>query len=309
VVVLKTVAVIPAYNEEFTVGSIVALTRRYVDEVVVVNDGSKDNTAWVAEKAGAVVVSNRSNRGKGFALKQGFERAVSDGGEVIITLDADGEHHPKDIPKLIKPVLDGECDVTVGVRYSDGRKKTPIYRRFGQKVLDAETNIIAKSQFTDTQSGFRCFTRKALLDVIPDSTGFETESFMLIHAIDKNLRVKEVSIEENYRKNTPVMGPVSHGIRVLVSLIHLVGRKHILLCFGVGSIISFTISVFLALRVLDLFEQRAQWPYGTIILSTMFFLVGIYMSTTGLMLFMINELKDSEPKTRNHKKIVELKAK
>ncbi|MFC2162481.1 glycosyltransferase family 2 protein [Candidatus Altiarchaeota archaeon] len=306
---MKTIAVIPAYNEELTVGSIVSLSLKHVDEVILVDDGSDDNTAWIAQKAGARVLSTKNNRGKGAALKIGFDKALDVGAKFIIMLDSDGEHHPRDIPHLLKPVKNGKCDISVGVRYKKGRGETPFYRRFGQKLLDAETNIIAKTNFTDTQSGFRCLTRDALMKVNTDYTGFEVESLMLIKAIENHLRIKEVPIDAEYRKYTPVMSPVSHGIRVVLSLIELIGKKHILLSFGIGSIGSFILSVLFTFRVFDLFSQNRQWPYGTILLATMFFLIGVYMSTTGLTLFMINELKTEELSKASKTQVVNMKIK
>jgi hypothetical protein len=208
----------------------------------------------------------------------------------------------------VKPVADGQCDVTIGVRYVGGRGKTPVYRRLGQKILDAQTNMIAGSRFTDTQSGFRCFSRKALMGIIPasdnDYNGFEIESFMLIRAIKNNLEIMEITIEPEYKKNTPVMSPFEHGTRVLVSLIHIVGREHILLSFGSGSILSFLLAVFLALRTIDLVAEMSEWPYGTIILTAIFFLIGVYLSTTGLTLFMMQEMR-----VRDHSELVKIKLK
>ncbi|MFH1403981.1 MAG: glycosyltransferase family 2 protein [Candidatus Altiarchaeota archaeon] len=288
---IKTIAVVPAFNEEFTIGSIVTLCYKFVDSVIVVDDGSTDYTPWIAEKNGAILVRNTENKGKGIALKEGFKKALSEGGDIIVTLDSDGEHHPEDIPLLMKPIIDGECDITIGVRYSGGRGKTPLYRRVGQKILDAQTNLIAESNFTDTQSGFRCFSKKALLKITPDYTGFEAESFMLIHAVKNELTVIEVPILQEYRKDTPTMGPISHGARVLVSLIQFVGREHILLSFGTGSLMSFVMSIFFAFRTFNIFLHSATWAYGTIFLSLVLFLVGVYMSMTGLVLFLMHEKK------------------
>ncbi|MBC7090218.1 MAG: glycosyltransferase family 2 protein, partial [Methanobacteriaceae archaeon] len=173
---MRIAALIPAYNEELTIGTIILLCREYVDEVIVVDDGSTDRTAKVAEAAGARVIRHEKNRGKGAALKTGFKATDAD---VIVTLDGDGQHNPNEIPKLVRPIIDGMADIVNGSRYLSGSdKNTPFYRRVGQKILDKATNILTRLDITDTQSGFRAFSK----DTIPyfnfKEDGFAIESEM-----------------------------------------------------------------------------------------------------------------------------------
>ena len=149
-------AILPAFNEEISIGSVVIRTKCYADRVIVVDDGSTDHTAEVAELAGAEVIRHPENRGKGAALKTGF--ASLDGEMVIVTIDTDGQHDPSDIPKLVEPILKGEADMVNGSRYINGNKKdTPFYRRLGQIVLDNATRLNSGLNITDSQSGFRAF--------------------------------------------------------------------------------------------------------------------------------------------------------
>ncbi len=288
---MKKIAIIPAYNEQLTIGSIITLTRKYVDEILVIDDGSNDMTSIIAKELGCGIIKFENNKGKGIALTKGFEKAIQNGGDIIITLDGDGEHNPKDIPNLLDPVINGECDVSIGVRYNDGRGKTPRVRRIGQQVLDAQTSIIAKHQFTDSQSGFRCFSRKAIEDIKANIKGYEAESLILIEAIKKGFRIKEVPIDAEYRKKSSIVQPISQGFGILLSLINVIGKEHILLSFGSLSILSFIISLFLGLRTFFLFNEYSEWPMGTIITTAIFFLIGIYLSTTGLTLFVMQESK------------------
>ncbi len=155
---MKTAAIIPAFNEEVAIGSVVLLSREHVDEVLVVDDGSTDRTASVAEMAGARVLRHHKNLGKGAALKTGFQATDAD---VIVTLDADGQHDPAEIPKLMEPIIRGEADIVNGSRYLHGTdENTPRYRRVGQKILDTATNISTGLEITDTQSGFRAFSSR-----------------------------------------------------------------------------------------------------------------------------------------------------
>ena len=159
----KIITLMPAYNEEVPIGSMVLLARQYCDQVIVIDDGSQDRTAEVAGKAGAIVIIHKKNTGKGGALKTGFEAAVNNSADIIVTIDADGQHNPSEIPKLIAPIVSGEADIVNGSRYLSGNKKdTPIYRRIGQTVLDKATNIDCGLSLTDTQSGYRAFSAKIL---------------------------------------------------------------------------------------------------------------------------------------------------
>jgi glycosyltransferase involved in cell wall biosynthesis len=158
-------ALLPAYNEEISIGSVVLRTRQYADRVIVIDDGRRDRTAEVAALAGAEVLRHSENQGKGAALKTGFASLKGDG--VIVTIDTDGQHDPADIPRLVAPIMAGEADMVNGSRYLNGNKKdTPLYRRLGQKVLDLFTNMDSGLAVTDSQSGFRAFawqTRNVVL--------------------------------------------------------------------------------------------------------------------------------------------------
>ncbi len=140
-------ALLPAYNEEVSIGSVVLRTKQYADRVVVVDDGSSDHTAEVAALAGAEVIRHKVNQGKGAALRTGF--ASLNGDSVIVTIDTDGQHDPADIPRLVAPILSGEADMVNGSRYINGNKKdTPLYRRLVQKVLLLFTNMCSSLNVT-----------------------------------------------------------------------------------------------------------------------------------------------------------------
>ena len=147
-------AIIPAYNEQVSIGSMVLKTKMYVDRVIVVDDGSNDKTAEIAELAGAEIIKHETNKGKGKALETGFKEA--EGAEIIVTLDGDGQHKATEIPKLIKPIINGEADVVNGSRYMNGDDEdTPAYRRVGQNVLDIATNFNAQSNINRQSKWFQ----------------------------------------------------------------------------------------------------------------------------------------------------------
>lgn len=214
---VKSVAIIPAYNEEVALGSIILRTLQYVDEVIIVNDGSDDKTVEVARLAGAEIINHATNLGKGEALKSGFS-AIGDV-DVVVTIDGDGQHNPDEIPSLIKPVIEDGADLVNGSRYMNGpEENTPAYRRVGQQVLDNATNISAGIKVTDSQSGFRAFSPEACKCFRFYDTGFGIESEMLVDVAEAGLKIVEVPITVRYDVDGSTKNPVTHGVGVLLKI-------------------------------------------------------------------------------------------
>ena len=214
---VKSVAIIPAYNEEVALGSIILRTLQYVDEVIIVNDGSDDKTVEVARLAGAEIINHATNLGKGEALKSGFS-AIGDV-DVVVTIDGDGQHNPDEIPSLIKPIIEDGADLVNGSRYMNGpEENTPAYRRVGQQVLDNATNISAGIKVTDSQSGFRAFSPAACKVFRFYDTGFGIESEMLVDVAEAGLKIVEVPITVRYDVDGSTKNPVTHGVGVLLKI-------------------------------------------------------------------------------------------
>ena len=140
---MKILAAIPCFNEEATIGSVVIKAKRYVDEVLVVDDGSIDDTANVAKEAGATVIRHGGNRGYGAAIQSCIKYAREHDFDAMVILDGDGQHDANEIPTVLKPILEGKADISVGSRFLEERhkKKVPLYRRFGIKVITWFTNL------------------------------------------------------------------------------------------------------------------------------------------------------------------------
>ncbi|KZX15953.1 undecaprenyl-phosphate mannosyltransferase [Methanobrevibacter cuticularis] len=210
----KILAIIPAYNEEVAIGDVISKTKKYVDRVVVVDDGSSDKTVEIAKLAGAEVIVHKNNMGKGEALKSGFE-AVNDE-DIVVTIDGDGQNNPDEIPKLIEPIINKKADLVNGSRYIEGYEfDTPFYRRVGQKVLDIATNVSTGLNITDSQNGFRAFSKIAIPCFKFRNSGFAIESEMLADASEAGLTIFEVPITVRYDLDGSTQNPVTHGVMVL----------------------------------------------------------------------------------------------
>jgi len=283
------VAILPAFNEEVSIGSVVLLTKQYADRVIVVDDGSRDRTAEVAELAGAEVIRHPENRGKGAALKTGF--SAVNGAEAIVTIDTDGQHDPAEIPKVAAPILAGEADIVNGSRYLCGNKKdTPFYRRVGQKVLDTASNLESGANLTDTQSGFRAFAPSTIPAFRFRQTVLAIESEMLADAGQANLRIKEVEIGVRYDVDCSTENPVSHGVRVLVKILHDMELRRPLYYFTLPGLILAAVGIGMGLGFLRDFYHGGALHFGPTLLMIMLTLVGSFSAMTGVILHSISRL-------------------
>jgi glycosyltransferase involved in cell wall biosynthesis len=279
----KITAILPAYNEEVSLGSIVLTTKKYVDSVIVIDDGSTDNTVEIAELAGAQVISHHSNIGKGAALKTGFEAARNS--EIIVTIDSDGQHNPEEIPKLINPIINGEADIVNGSRYINGDKKdTPSYRRVGQTVLDKATNLSSGLDITDSQSGFRAFARHTIPAFRFSSIDFGIESEMLMDAANAGLRIKEVEINVRYDVDGSTKNPISHGVGVLMRVINDLEFQRPLYYFTLPGSIIIIIGVILGLIFFGDYLGGTTKSLAPTVIAIMMTMVGGFLAFTGIIL-------------------------
>lgn len=153
--------VIPAFNEAECVGEVVRQARRRFDYVIVVDDGSTDDTGKVAGEAGAMVLCHMLNRGQGAALQTGIEYALRQEADVIVTFDSDGQHLFEDVQALLDPVVRGQCDIALGSRFLRGDCRVPLMRKLTLKLGVFFTRIVSGIRVTDTHNGLRAFSRHA----------------------------------------------------------------------------------------------------------------------------------------------------
>ena len=272
------IVVIPAYNEELVIGSIVLKALRQVERVIVVDDGSKDRTAEVAALAGAVVIIMEKNMGKAHALVAGLNRARELGCTAAVTLDGDGQHRTQEISQVVTPVLEGKADLVIGSRFLDTVNGVPFYRRVGQKTLDTFSEIGSGFKSTDTQSGFRAFSRKALDNLDFASTGYNIESDMITHFASIGLTILEAPITVRYEvPHKHKKNPVTHGLGVLARIINLISYRRPLLAFGLPG---FIMIVFGLISVIWVFAEL----YATNTFHYLFAICGAFILITGMLM-------------------------
>ncbi|MBI2650109.1 glycosyltransferase family 2 protein [Candidatus Woesearchaeota archaeon] len=207
-------AVIPAYNEEGSIISIVKKTKKYVNNAVIVDDGSKDKTKELGEKAGAIVLKHILNLGKGAALKTGCDFAVKKGAKFIIALDADAQHNPNDIPRFIEKLK--KYDIVFSCRRAS--KKMPFVLRFGNLFISNVANILYGISLNDTQCGFRAFSIDAYKKIRWTASDYSMESEMISRAGKQRLKYVQIPIQTIYSdkyKGTTIID----GIKIVLNMI------------------------------------------------------------------------------------------
>lgn len=281
--VSKVVVVIPAYNEERFIASVVLSAHDHADVVIVVDDGSTDRTADLAERAGAQVVRMAKNGGKGAALNAGFEAAQKHYPSVVVILDGDAQHDAADIPAVASPILAGKADVVIGSRFLNVRSRIPVWRQFGQKALNVATNAASGVTLTDTQSGFRAFSPNCVQILRFRSKGLAVESEMQFVFKKAGLRVAEVPITVQYLDGNK-RNPVSHGLSVVDAILTLAARRRPLLFFGLVGMPLFGAGLWVGSAVLSIAERSHQTPIGMLVASSGLLLAGLLMVVTGVTL-------------------------
>ena len=215
--------VIPAYKEMARIGNTLASLDREKYTVVVVDDGSPDQTGAIAYNADVWVIRHPINRGQGAALKTGIDFAVAQGADFIVTFDADGQHDPRDIPALLKPLFEGQADIALGSRFIGTTINMPWSRYLTLKLAVLFTRIVSQIQVSDTHNGFRAMTRSAAaaLVLLQDRMAHASEILDEIQRL--RLRYVEVPVTIRYSQDTMEKGQSSLAA-VRIAWQFLVGR-------------------------------------------------------------------------------------
>ena len=288
---MKLVVTIPAYNEEKTLGKVISEIPKKIKgiskiEVLVINDGSIDKTVQVARKAGAVILTNKSNMGLARTFKKGLEKALEMGADIIVNTDADLQYNQKQIPALIKPILDSKADIVLGSRFKGWIESMPFQKKLGNKIATWAVRQVSGIPVSDAQTGFRAFTREATAKMNIQSQHTYTQE-TIIQAAFKGLTIKEIPIDFRKRADNSrlISNIFSYGKRAALTVFTGYLNYKPLKVFGAIGVIFFLGGLAAGLRVLfHYLSTGVVTPFlPTAILSAVLIIFGFQIIVIGLL--------------------------
>jgi hypothetical protein len=283
---------IPAYNAVGTVGDVVRQAKRYADVVVVVDDGSADDTAKAARDAGALVVEHTRNRGYGGALKTVFKEADRLDAQHLVVLDADGQHDTTDIPRLVEKQADSGASIVVGSRYvGESRTRLPPVRRIGLGVINVLTNFslgrVRPRDFVhDTQSGYRAYDREAIESLaadpdIGDRMGASTD--IIYHAHRRGYDIAEVGTTISYEvEHGSTLNPIAHGYDLVRNIFYTLTVVHPFKTLGVVGAVLASLGTGVALEGITLGIETGEVPFVKTYAATLVALLGFVVAIVAI---------------------------
>ena len=285
---MKITIGIPAYNEEKNIALIITKIKKITDSIIVCDDGSSDLTGEIARELGAVVISHPKNMGYGAAIHSLFLKAKELGLDSLVTLDADGQHRIEDVNSVFDPINDKTADIVIGSRFLDKKsEEMPNYRKVGIKIITKVTNLSIKEKLTDSQSGFRAYSKKALQKIIPSDVGMGVSTEILIKASNLKLKIAEVPIKVHYDGDTSTQNPVSHGTSVILSTIKFTSIHNPLKFYGIPGIIFLIIGLSFIAWTLQIYAVSQEIVTNVTLIGIGCIVLGAVLLMTSVILFSI----------------------
>lgn len=310
---MKLVVFIPAYNEEKTIARVIQEIPKKIEgiddlEILVVDDGSIDNTVAEAKKAGALVVSHAKNEGLGIAFSTGIETALKRKADIVVNMDADGQFDSKEIPKLIKPILEKRAEMVAGSRFEtkDSIAQVPFIRRLGNKGFTSLVNILTKGNFTDSQCGFRAYSREALLRLNLFGRFTYTQEVFL-DLLYKGLKIEQIPVKVRYyqERKSKISGSLfSYALRAITIILRTFRDYKPLVFFGIPGLAIFGTGI-----ILWLYSLIYWLIYFQTTPVRMYFFVGTGLLIFGFLLIILALIADMLKRIRKNQEEILYKLK
>lgn len=287
-------ACIPAFNVEKTIGGLVKECLLHVDEVIVCDDGSSDNTAKMAEANGAQVIKHQKNYGYGASLITLFDKAREKNADIMVTLDGDGQDIPEFIPRLVAPLSYKGIDIVIGSRFLHNNS-APGYGKRGIKIIAAATNFGNDIKVTDVQSGFRAFSKRAIQAIHPTEYDVAANAEIIAKAANKGLKLVEVPVVISYDTTDSKTPKIPHVVTIFMNIIKHMSLKHPIFSYGIPGLALVIVGTILGLQFLDAYLNKNLVYIGTLLGSIVTFISGVVMMATSVILYGVaNMIKDRQ---------------
>jgi glycosyltransferase involved in cell wall biosynthesis len=304
---IKVVVMLPAFNEARTIGEVIKAIPRdcaEIVEVLVLDDGSRDDTVKVSKLAGAnQIMSNKTNLGLGRTFKKGIDTALKMGADIIVNIDSDGQFNPKDIPKLLQPILDNAADMVTCSRFKDPKllPKMPKIKIIGNKFFAKLLNIFLRKNYYDTQCGFRAYSREAAMNLTLFSKFTYTQE-VFIDLVKKRFKIIEIPckvIGERKGKSRVVKNVLSYGFKVLLIIIRSTRDYEPLKFFGLPGAIMVILGIISSLSLFIRFLLTSKFdPFLSVVYANIFLIiVGSLLLVLGLIADMLDRNRQLQEET------------
>ena len=285
---LKITVGIPAFNEEKNIASIIQKLSQVADTVIVCDDGSTDNTAKIAEKMGAIVITHQQNLGYGGAIRSLFLKARELDSDMLVTLDSDGQHRISDVLPVVDPILKNQADLVIGSRFlTENQKGMPKYRKIGIKMITKLANTSLEESVTDSQSGFRAYGKNILSKITPSEKGMGVSNEILMKVSKTGFKIVEVPIVVSYEGDTSTQHPVSHGASVTMSTLKFISIENPLKFYGIPGLVFLAIGLIFTIMTIQGFSETRQILLGPAIIGVGTIVFGTVLLMTSIILFSI----------------------
>jgi glycosyltransferase involved in cell wall biosynthesis len=287
---MSILACIPAFNEGKVIGEVIKKCLKFSDQVVVCDDGSTDDTYEIADAAGAHVIRHDVNIGKGEALRTLFKFAIHSKNDIVVTIDGDGQFLPEEIPKLVSDIEEKKSDIVIGYRFDDATDM-PNYRRFGNKMLDKMANMVTELSVSDTQSGYRAYSKDVIEKLNFNIKGFGADVEILIDAANKGFRISEqkVTVIYNTGSDTSTKNPISHAGEVVTTILERIAIKSPLKYLGIPGIVTIVLGIYFALDVFITYNNTGYFSLPFTLIGATFLVLGLILFLMATMLFSVSK--------------------
>ena len=282
---MKITVGIPAYNEEKNIAKIIVDLKKVADQILVCDDGSTDSTSEIAESLGAIIIKHPKNLGYGSAIRSIFLKSREINAEVLVTIDADGQHKIEDVKKVIKPIVDGQADISIGSRFLEEGDNAPKYRKLGINIITKVTNSSLSEKITDAQSGFRAYNNKVLQSLTPSDSGMGISTEILIKSSNLGLKIAEVPTKIQYEGETSSQNPVSHGTGVLLSTLKYISIERPLVFYGIPSFIFFITGLTFTFFAAQYYAEIGRLNTNLTLIASGTLLIGVVLVVTTILLY------------------------
>lgn len=282
---MKILVGIPAFNEEKNIARVIAGIQKITPDIIVCDDGSSDSTAEIASRMGATVISHADNKGYGAGIRSIFLKAGEMDFDALVTFDADGQHRTEDIAPLVGPIKAGEAEVVIGSRFLEKGAKIPRYRRMGMKMITSLTNATTGKVITDSQSGLRAYSKKAVSDITPSDSGMGASTEILIKSNKMGHRISEVPVVIIYDGNEHTHNPITHGMSVIASTIKFTSIERPLWFYGIPGMVFLAIGLFFTGWMVSEFVENGRLVTNATIIGIGSSILGIILLITSIILF------------------------